>query len=38
MKHLILLSAVLFGLTACNTIDGMGRDVSAGAQAMDRAF
>ncbi|MDJ1015618.1 MAG: entericidin, EcnA/B family [Paracoccaceae bacterium] len=38
MKKLALLAAVLLGLTACNTLEGFGQDVSAGARAVDRAI
>ena len=38
MKKLAFLAAVLLGLSACNTIDGFGQDVSASARAIDRAI
>ena len=38
MKKLAFLAAVLLGLSACNTIDGIGQDVSASARAIDRAI
>jgi predicted small secreted protein len=38
MKKLVLMTAVLLGLAACNTIEGLGQDVSAGARAVDRAI
>jgi predicted small secreted protein len=38
MKKLVLMTAVLLGLSACNTIEGLGQDVSAGARAVDRAI
>ena len=38
MKKVALLAAVLLGLAACNTIDGVGQDISAGAQAIDNAL
>ena len=38
MKKLVVLTALLFGLAACNTVEGLGRDVSAGARAVDRAI
>ena len=38
MKKLALATALLLGLTACNTIDGFGQDISAGARAIDRAL
>ena len=37
-RKIILFTALLFGLAACNTIEGFGRDVSSGARAVDRAF
>lgn len=38
MKKIALFTALLLGLAACNTIDGLGQDVSAGARAVDRAI
>ena len=38
MKKTALLILLLLGLAACNTIEGFGRDVSAGARAVDNAF
>ena len=38
MKRFFLMTLVLLGLTACNTVEGLGQDVSAGARAVDRAF
>jgi len=38
MKKLVLMTAVLLGLAACNTVEGLGQDVSAGARAVDRAI
>jgi predicted small secreted protein len=38
MKKLTIVAALLLGLSACNTIEGFGRDVSAGARAVDRAI
>ncbi len=38
MKKIVLMTAVLLGLCACNTIEGLGQDVSAGARAVDRAI
>jgi len=38
MKKIILLGTLVLGLAACNTIDGFGQDVSAGARAVDRAI
>ncbi len=37
-KKIVLFTALLLGLAACNTIEGFGRDVSAGARAVDRAI
>lgn len=38
MKKNVLLTILLLGLAACNTIEGFGEDVSAGARAVDRAI
>lgn len=38
MKKTILVAMLLLGLAACNTIEGFGRDVSAGARAVDDAI
>lgn len=38
MKKLGVLTALMLALAGCNTIEGFGRDVSAGARAVDRAF
>ena len=38
MKKAVILVAVLTSLAGCNTIDGFGQDISAGAQAVDNAF
>ena len=38
MKKLIIAAALLSALSACNTIEGFGADVSAGARAVDRAI
>ncbi|MBT8419160.1 MAG: entericidin, EcnA/B family [Silicimonas sp.] len=38
MKKLAILAALLTALSACNTIEGFGADVSAGARAVDRAI
>jgi predicted small secreted protein len=35
MRRLLLLA--LFGLAACNTVEGAGRDVSAGGEALSEA-
>lgn len=38
MKKLILLAALLASLSACNTIAGVGEDVSAGARKVQDTF
>lgn len=38
MKKLAIFAALLLGLAACNTIEGFGEDVSAGARAIDNAI
>lgn len=38
MKRIGVLLAVLLGLAACNTVEGVGQDISAGARAIDRAI
>ena len=38
MKKAIMVTALLLGLAACNTIEGAGEDISAGARAIDRAI
>ncbi|MEO9824412.1 MAG: entericidin, EcnA/B family [Paracoccaceae bacterium] len=38
MKKLAILAALLTTLSACNTIEGFGADVSASARAVDRAI
>ncbi|MGR3513756.1 MAG: entericidin A/B family lipoprotein [Paracoccaceae bacterium] len=38
MKKLGVFTALMLALAGCNTIEGFGRDVSAGARAVDRAF
>jgi predicted small secreted protein len=38
MKKIALFAALLLGLAACNTIEGLGQDVSEGARAVDRAI
>lgn len=38
MKKTALLTLLLLALAACNTIEGFGQDVSAGARAIDRAI
>lgn len=34
----LLIAALLLGLAACNTVEGLGRDVSAGARTVRGAF
>lgn len=38
MKKTALIAMLLLGLAACNTIEGFGQDVSAGARAVDNAL
>ena len=38
MKKLAILLGVVATLAGCNTIAGVGEDISAGARAVDRAF
>lgn len=38
MKKTAIAVLLLAGLAACNTIEGFGQDVSAGARAVDRAL
>lgn len=38
MKKLPLFAAMILTLAACNTLEGFGEDVSAGARAVDRAI
>lgn len=38
MKKLVLLAAMVAALAACNTLEGLGEDVSEGARAIDRAI
>jgi len=37
MIRLLALAAIL-GLTACNTVQGVGRDITGAAQAVENAF
>ena len=37
-RKLALLISLTLTLAACNTIDGVGQDISAGARAIDRAI
>ena len=36
--RLVLAVAVLMGLGACNTVEGIGEDISAGARKVKQAF
>lgn len=36
--RIIVLVAALAALTACNTVEGVGRDISAGARTVQNAF
>ena len=36
MKKLVLFAALMAGLAACNTVEGFGEDISAGARAVER--
>ncbi len=38
MKKLALFTALMLALAGCNTLEGFGEDVSAGARAVDRAI
>jgi predicted small secreted protein len=38
MKKTALFAALLLALAACNTLDGVGQDISSGARAIDRAI
>jgi len=38
MKKTLVLLGVLTLLAACNTVDGLGQDISSGARAIDRAI
>lgn len=38
MKKIALFAALFLGLAACNTVEGAGEDISAGARAIDRAL
>ncbi len=38
MKKLALFTALMLALASCNTLEGFGEDVSAGARAVDRAI
>ena len=38
MRKFALLIGVALTLAACNTVDGVGRDISSGARAVERTF
>ena len=38
MKKIAIFTALLVALAGCNTLEGFGEDVSAGARAVDRAI
>lgn len=38
MKKLAIFTALMLALAGCNTLEGFGEDVSAGARAVDRAL
>ncbi len=38
MRKIALLTGLMLALAACNTIDGVGQDISAGARAVDQAI
>jgi predicted small secreted protein len=38
MKKLLVIVGLLAALSACNTVDGLGQDISAGARAVDNTF
>jgi predicted small secreted protein len=38
MKKLLVIVGLLAALSACNTVDGLGQDISAGARAVDDTF
>lgn len=38
MTRAIVLLGLVLALAACNTVEGMGEDISAGARAIDRAI
>jgi predicted small secreted protein len=38
MKKLLVIVGLLAALSACNTVDGLGQDISAGARAVDSTF
>lgn len=38
MKKILMITAAFLALAACNTLEGMGEDISAGARAVDNAI
>lgn len=38
MKTIVIFAGLMLALAGCNTIEGLGQDVSAGARAVDRAI
>ena len=38
MRKIVLLAAVALALAGCNTLEGVGEDISSGARAIDRAI
>lgn len=38
MKRLLVAIGIMAALAACNTVEGFGEDLSAGARAVDNAF
>ena len=38
MKKLMIMTATLLALAGCNTLEGVGEDISAGARAVDNAI
>ena len=38
MKRFVLIAVALAALAACNTVEGVGRDISAGARTVQNAF
>ena len=38
MRKIVLCAAVALALAGCNTLEGVGEDISSGARAIDRAI